>query len=298
LLLLGAAALEGPPHQQHQQLQQQVALCRQYQQQFQQAACSLGLSKGLMAASAACFAEAQQYSDTDSSSSEGVAAGSAAAVVNCLSTVCTAAQMLAAVHTLVDPNKRRSDRSGRVFTAAEELIVADFFLKVCRPQVFILALWIQHTGCMAGARKCSYLMSERSCMYINQLESLPQGCKNASMNCHPPTLSSIVAGLLSAYRLRGCYQPQLLQHCRCSTVLLPCCFRCQWWPISCSYTTTPGPHSAGCCVGSSQQQSSGQCKAHAVCGSSTSSTSGSCSSCRAVRGGLLLPCALILVWGC
>ena len=131
MLLLAAAALEGSSqHQHHQQLQQrqqQIALCRQYQQQFQQAASDLGFSKEVMAAMAVCSIEAEQYS---SSSGEGVAAGSSAAV-DCLSSVCAAAQMLVSVQTVVDPSKRARSSASWKATAGQELLVADFFLKVC-----------------------------------------------------------------------------------------------------------------------------------------------------------------------
>jgi hypothetical protein len=132
LLLLGAAALEGCSHRQQQQQQQwqwqqQLALCRQYQQQFQQTASKLGFSRQLMAAVAAWFTEAEQYSS--SSSSEGVAADGAAAA-DCLPTVCAAALMLGSVQTLVDPSKRARSPGWQV-TAGEELLVADFILKVC-----------------------------------------------------------------------------------------------------------------------------------------------------------------------
>jgi hypothetical protein len=136
LLLLGAAAMEGPIHGQQQQLQQRLALCRQYQQQFQQAATKLGLSSELMAAVAAWFTGAEQYSSSssDSSGSEGAAAGSAAAS-DCLAVVWTATLLLNLMFPLVDPNSQTAEhKQQQLFTPAEELFVAGFFLQVCRTQ--------------------------------------------------------------------------------------------------------------------------------------------------------------------
>jgi hypothetical protein len=142
VLLLHAAALEGSSHHRHPQ--QQLALCRHYQQQFQQAASSLGLSSELMAGVAACFAEEEQFSSSDSSS-EGAAAGSngaaAAAAAAChLSTICAASLLLSSVFASIDPMSRAqmalAPLNMRRFTAAEELLVADFFLQVC------VACWV------------------------------------------------------------------------------------------------------------------------------------------------------------
>jgi hypothetical protein len=124
LLLLGAAALEGPPlqQQQQQQLQQRLALCRQYQQQYQQAATKLGLSSELMAAVVDWFTEAEQYtSSSTGDSSEGVAAGSSAAA-DCLSVVCTASLLFALVYPLTQPSQQLSP--------TEQLLVANYFLQV------------------------------------------------------------------------------------------------------------------------------------------------------------------------
>ena len=156
-LLLGAAALEGPAappggvEATHQQQQlQQLALCRQYQQRFQQASAKLGLSSDLMAAAAAWFSEAERYS---SSSSRGPAAGSAAvaAAADCLSTVCAAALMMGQIQMLVDPAYREEvkPRSTQL-TAAEELAVAEFFMQVwctyCYICVPLLEIYIFTSG--------------------------------------------------------------------------------------------------------------------------------------------------------
>jgi hypothetical protein len=135
VLLLRAAVLAGTSHQQQQQqLQQQLALCRQYQEQFQQAASNLGLSSELMAAVADWFAEAEQCTSSSSDSNGGVAAGSHAAADH-MSAVCTAVLLLMNVYAWVDPVLRAQAPAGyvrrRVFTAAEQLLVADFFLQVC-----------------------------------------------------------------------------------------------------------------------------------------------------------------------
>jgi hypothetical protein len=128
LLLLGAAALEGPPlQQQQQQLQQRLALCRQYQQQFQQAATKLGLSSEVMAAVAAWFTEAGQYSSSTGSSSESAAASSDAAA-DCLSIVCTASLLFGLVYPLTQPSQQ--------FSPAEQLLVANYFLQVGSVRAF------------------------------------------------------------------------------------------------------------------------------------------------------------------
>jgi hypothetical protein len=139
LLLLGAAALEvpaasaAPQYQQQQQQQQQLALCKQYQLQFQRAATSLGLSAELITAVAAWFAEAEKYTTTSSksssSSSSPAAAGSTAAAADCLSSVCAASLLLALASTLIDP----LDKAGanqRQLTAADELTLAGFYMQV------------------------------------------------------------------------------------------------------------------------------------------------------------------------
>ena len=127
MLLLAAATLQETSQQHNlQQLQQQLALCRQYQQHFQQAAAKLGLSSELMEAVAAWFYEAEQCS----SSSEGAAAGSSAAA-DCLAVVCTASLLL----WLVDPLIRRAAQRSKHFSAAEQRLVAEFYLQVCHVRV-------------------------------------------------------------------------------------------------------------------------------------------------------------------
>jgi hypothetical protein len=128
MLLLAAATLQETSQQHNlQQLQQQLALCRQYQQQFQQAAAKLGLSSELMAAVAAWFTEAEQCS---SSSSEGVAAGSDAAA-DCLAVVCTASLLFWMVYPLISSLAQISKH----FSAAEQRLVADLYLQVCHIRV-------------------------------------------------------------------------------------------------------------------------------------------------------------------
>jgi hypothetical protein len=138
LLLLGAAALEAPAasaapqYQQQQQQQQQLALCKQYQLQFQRAATSLGLSAELFTAVAAWFAEAEKYTTTSSKcSSSHAAAGStaAAAAADCLSAVSAASLLLALASTLVDPLDK-ADAKQRQLTAADELTLAGFYMQV------------------------------------------------------------------------------------------------------------------------------------------------------------------------
>jgi hypothetical protein len=148
LLLLGAAALEGSagPCQQ-QQLQQRLALCRQYQQQYQQVANKLGLSHEVMAAVAAWFSEAEKCTSSSSSSSEGAAAGSDAAA-DCLSAVCAAALMVTSVSILINPWSREDDRLelSRQLTAVEELAVTDFFVKVwCTRSCFLFLNYLSIT---------------------------------------------------------------------------------------------------------------------------------------------------------
>ena len=136
LLLLGAAALEAPAASaapQYQQQQQQLALCKQYQLQFQRAATSLGLSAELITAVAAWFAEAEKYTTTSSksssSSSSPAAAGSTAAAADCLSSVCAASLLLALASTLIDPLDKAGAKQ-RQLTAADELTLAGFYMQV------------------------------------------------------------------------------------------------------------------------------------------------------------------------
>jgi hypothetical protein len=132
LLLLGATALQASAPPQQRQQQQQLALCRQYQLQFQRSASSLGMSAELTTAVAAWFTEAKQYSSSSSSSSRAAAGGTAAAAAaaaDCMSTMCAASLLLALASTLVDPLDK-AEAKQRQLTAADELNLAGFYMQV------------------------------------------------------------------------------------------------------------------------------------------------------------------------